>query len=137
MDGWVSGKALRKTKVYVKVDERILDGSDFAEQVLGQIQEVYEWKRALQAKGIDAAAVARRFANLLNIDVKLVWSPGKKRLIIKARSLLFQWSFNESGISMSHLARQLDLSAIAISQSVERGKRIASEVNLSLDEIKL
>jgi hypothetical protein len=137
MDGWVSGKALRKTKVYVKVDERILDGSDLAEQVLGQIQEVYEWKRALQAKGIDAAAVARRFANLLNIDVKLVWSPGKKRLIIKARSLLFQWSFNESGISMSHLARQLDLSAIAISQSVERGKRIASEVNLSLDEIKL
>ncbi|MGD1999646.1 MAG: hypothetical protein PVJ00_03695 [Desulfobacterales bacterium] len=133
----MSGKALRKTKVYVKVDERILDGSDFAEQVLGQIQEVYEWKRALQAKGIDAAAVARRFANLLNIDVKLVWSPGKKRLIIKARSLLFQWSFNESGISMSHLARQLDLSAIAISQSVERGKRIASEVNLSLDEIKL
>jgi REP element-mobilizing transposase RayT len=132
MGGWAAVKALRKAKVYMKGDERILGGSDFAEQVLAQAQEAYERKQALQAKGIGTNAVARRIAHLLNIDVKLVWSPGKNRLIVRARSLLCYWSVNELGMSMSSLARQLDLSVTAISQSVERGKRIASEDKFSL-----
>ena len=137
MGGWVAIKALRKAKVYMKGDERILGGSDFVEQVLAQAQEAYERKQALQAKGIDTNAVARRVANLLNIDVKLVWSPGKNRLIVKARSLLCYWSVSELGISMSSLAQRLGLSVTAISQSVDRGKRIASEDNYSLEDIKL
>ena len=39
--GWMAVKALRKAKVYMKGDERILCGSDFAEQVLVQAQEAY------------------------------------------------------------------------------------------------
>jgi len=41
MGGWAAVKALRKTKAYIKGDERILGDSDFAEQVLGQAQEAY------------------------------------------------------------------------------------------------
>jgi REP element-mobilizing transposase RayT len=137
MGGWAAVKALRKAKVYMKGDERILGDSDFAEQVLSQAQEAYERKQALRDKGIDTNAVARRVANLLNIDVKLVWSPGKNRLIVKARSLLCYWSVSELGASMSQLAQQLGLSVTAISQSVERGKRVATEENYLLDDIKL
>ena len=72
MGGWAAVKTLRKTKVYMKGDERILGDSDFAEQVLSQAQEAYERKQALQAKGIDTTAVARCVADLLNIDVKVV-----------------------------------------------------------------
>ena len=42
------------------------------------------------------------------------------------------WSMSELGISMSQLARQLGLSVTAISQSVGRGKRIATEDNFEL-----
>ena len=135
MGGWAAVKALRKAKVYMKGDERILGDSDFAEQVLGQNRETYERKQALKAKGVDENAVARRVAELLDVDVQLVWSPGKNRLIVKARSLLCYWLVSELGMSMSQLARQLDLSVTAISQSVERGKRIAAENKLLLSEI--
>ncbi|MFZ0613809.1 MAG: transposase, partial [Desulfobacterales bacterium] len=91
MGGWAAVKALRKAKVYMKGDERILGDSDFTEQVLGQARETYERKQALQAKGVDENAVARRVADLLEIDIKLVWSPGKNRLIVKARSLFCYW----------------------------------------------
>jgi len=39
--------------------------------VFTQAQEAFERKQSLQAKGIDSSAVARRVANLLNIDVKV------------------------------------------------------------------
>ncbi|MFZ0613816.1 MAG: helix-turn-helix transcriptional regulator, partial [Desulfobacterales bacterium] len=82
-------------------------------------------------------AVARRVADLLEIDIKLVWSPGKNRLIVKARSLFCYWLVSESGLSMSQLARQLGLSVTAISQSVERGRRIVAEEKFSFDKVKL
>jgi len=63
--------------------------------------------------------------------------PGKKRSILKARSLLCYWSVSELGMSLSSLARQLGLPFTAISQSVESGKRIATEENISLDDAKL
>jgi len=72
-------------------------------------------------------------ANLLNIDVKLVWSPGKNLLIVKARSLLCYCSVRELGISLSQLSRQPGLSVTAIGQSVERGKRIAIGENFELE----
>lgn len=117
--------------------ETSLGGSDFVEQVLAQARKTYERKQALQAKGVDENAVARRVADLLEIDIKLVRSPGKNRLIVKARSLFCCWLVSELGVSMSHLARHLGLSVTAISQSVERGKRIVAEENFTFGEVKL
>jgi len=54
-------------------------------------------------------------ANLFNIDVKLAWSTGKKRLIVYALSLLCYWSVSEVGMRLSQLARQPGLSVTAIS----------------------
>ena len=66
------------------------------------------------------------------------YSPGKNRMIVKACSLLCYWSVSELGIIMSQLARHLlGLSVTAISRSVERGKRIATEENFSLKYAKL
>lgn len=101
----------------MKGDERILGDGDFAEKVLDQAQEAYERKQALQAKSIDTNAEARRVADFLNIDVKLVWSPGKNRSIVYTRSLLCYWSVGESGLRLSQFARQLGLPVTAISQS--------------------
>ncbi|MFZ0240338.1 MAG: transposase [Desulfobacterales bacterium] len=137
MGGWSAVKALRKAKIYMKGDERILGDSDFVEQVLEQSQETYEQNQALQAQGIDTNAVARHVAKLLDIDIDLVWSRGKNRTIVKARSLFCYWLAGDLGISMSDLARQLGLSVTAISQSVERGKRIAAENDFSLKNLKL
>lgn len=137
MGGWEAVKAFRQANVFMKGDERILGDSDFVTQVLDTVQEAYQRKQVLQAKGIDTAAVARHVADLLKIDEKRVWLPGKNRLTVKARSLLCFWSVDLLGVSMSSLARQLGLSITAVSQSVERGRRIAAEENLSYDPANL
>ncbi|BBO68848.1 hypothetical protein DSCA_27780 [Desulfosarcina alkanivorans] len=137
MGGWETVKALRQANVYMKGDERILGDSDFVAHVLDTAQEAYHRKKVLQAKCIDTYAVARYIANLLSIDEKRIWAPGKNRLTVKARSLFCCWSVDQLGESMSSLARQLGLSVTSVSQSVERGRRIAAEENLSFDHSKL
>jgi len=42
----------------------------------------------------------------------------------------------EIGMRLSQLVRQLGLSVTATSQSVDRGKRVATEVNFELEEQK-
>jgi REP element-mobilizing transposase RayT len=137
MGGWEAVKAFRQTNVYMKGDERILGDSDFVAQVLGAAQEVYQRKQVLQAKGIDTGFLARYVANLLNIEEKRIWEPGKNRLTVKARSLFCCWSVDLLGESMSSLAQQLGLSITSVSQSVERGRRIAAEGNLSFEQQNL
>jgi len=73
--------------------------------VLGQAQDADERKQALQAKGIDLDAVPRHVFNLLNIDVKHVWSPGKNRLSVKGRCLWCYWSMGKLGMRLSRLTQ--------------------------------
>ena len=70
---------------------------------------------------------AAHVAKLLEIDVSVVWSAGKYRDIVEARSLLCYWAVRDLGVSMTSLAKRLKLSVAAISQSVERGGRLKEE----------
>jgi putative transposase len=137
MGGWEAVKASRLANVFMKGDERILGDGDFVAQVLDTAQEAYQHKQVLQSRGIDTDAVARHVADLFNIEEKRVRAPGKNRLTVKARSLFCFWSVDLSGVSMSSLARKLELSVTSISQSVKRGRCIAAEENLSFDSTKL
>ena len=40
--GWAAGKELRKAKVHVKSDERILGDGDFVDEVLSKAEESFE-----------------------------------------------------------------------------------------------
>jgi hypothetical protein len=65
------------------------------------------------------------------MDVSVVWSAGKYRPIVEARSLLCYWAVRELGVSMTSLAKRLKLSVAAITQSVERGDRLKEEKSYS------
>ena len=71
--------------------------------------------------------LAAHVAKLLEIDVSVVWSAGKYRHIVEARSLLCYWAVRDLGVSMTSLAKRLKLSVAAIAQSVERGGRLKEE----------
>jgi hypothetical protein len=130
--GWASVKALRKAKIHVKSDERILGDSDFVKKILSQTDEAFERRYALKTRGVDTDYVARRAAKLSDIPVEQIWQPGKYRQLVRARSLLCFWAVRELGVSMSSLARRLNISTVAVSKSVERGARLASEEGLEL-----
>jgi len=125
--GWLNLMEMRRAKVFVKGDERILGDGDFVEQILKGSGEALERKSLLKRQGWDLDKLAVHVAELLEIDVSVVWSAGKYRHIVEARSLLCYWAVRDLGVSMTSLAKRLKLSVAAITQSVERGKRLKEE----------
>jgi REP element-mobilizing transposase RayT len=130
--GWASVKLLRNAKIYQKADERILGDGDFVKEVLAVAQERLERKYALAAKGVGLDHVAERVAHLMQMDVSELFKPGKERQRVQARSVLCYWAARELNVSMVELCRRLQLSAAAVSLSVQRGEKIVQENNYSL-----
>jgi hypothetical protein len=53
---------MRRAKVFVKGDERILDDGDFAEQILQEAEEGFEKKSRFASKGWDIDTLAEYMA---------------------------------------------------------------------------
>lgn len=132
MGGWSAFKALERTDVHLKSDERILGDSDFVEEVLKKAQEQLDRRYQLKADGFNIDQVAERVAALLGMKCEHLWRRGKHPQTVKARSLLCYWSVRELGITATELARRIGISQPAISQSVKRGETIAKENGLEL-----
>jgi hypothetical protein len=130
--GWESLKAMRKAKTWQKSDERILGDGDFVKQVLSAAQEQLEHKYSLHARGIDLAKVVERVCYILNLKRSDIWSPGKERYRVQARSLLCFWASRELKINQAELSRKFKLSPAAISLCVKRGEEIARNNGYSL-----
>lgn len=129
--GWVNLIELRNAKEYIKGDERILGEGNFVEEILKRAEEEYEKKTLLMSQGWDVDKIADHVSKLLGMETWEVWSEGKYRRIVKARSLLCYWAVRELGVTMSSLSRRLNLSSAAISKSVIRGEMIVRENQFS------
>jgi len=125
--GWAALRALRSETVRVKGDERILGDSDFVEAVLKEADEQLERRYRLKAEGFDLDQVALRVAQVMSIPVELVWEKSRRPQVVDARSLFCFWASKELGISMTDLAKRLNLTQPAISIAARRGERLARE----------
>jgi putative transposase len=125
--GWLNLIEMRRAKVFMKGDERILGEGDFVEQMLQEAGEAFEKKFLLKAQGWDMDKLAEYVAKLLDMDISDVWSAGKYRPIVRARSLLCYWAVRELGMSMASMAKRLGISSTAVMQSVARGEKLVKE----------
>ena len=66
-----------------------------------------------------------------------LWGPGKEGNRVSARSLLCYWAVRGLGLSMTELSRKLGLSLSGVSQSVNRGGKMAENTAYKLNEIKM
>ena len=130
--GWQTVKELREADLHLKSDERILGNSDFVSEILSQAEESLKSKYSLKASGVDLDFIAQRVADILNMSVKDVWQEGKYDNLVRARSLLCYWAVRELGVSMSSMARKLNISTVAVSKSVKRGELIIEENDYKL-----
>jgi hypothetical protein len=132
--GWLNLMEMRRSKVFVKGDERILGEGEFVEQMLQEAGEAFEKKSQLKTQGWDIDKLAAYVAGILDMDISKVWSEGKYRSIVRARSLLCYWAVRELGVSMVSLAKRLKITPAAVTQSVARGERLAKENNYHFQE---
>ena len=130
--GWSNVKAMRRTKIFEKADERILGDGDFVQEVLARAEEKLNRRHALQAKGVSLERVADRVAEQFNLQSSELWIPGKHRQRVRAKSLLCYCANRELGVSMARLSRRMNVSVMAVSYAVQRGEKIARELNFSL-----
>jgi hypothetical protein len=136
--GGLNVKSLREAKNFYKSDERILGESNFVDSVLANADEQMERKYALQAAGQDLDVLAEIVAGITGVKASRIFSPGKNRSRVQARSLLCFWAARELGISLAELSRRTRISQSSISMSVHRGEHIVERKGYSLfNELKL
>ena len=131
--GWAAVKAMCKADALQKGDERILGDGDFVQSVLFEAREAYQRKYRLAAKGLGLDDLAGRAAEIMGIDLDLVWSKGKQPKVVKARSLLCYWATKELGITQSALSKRLELSPPAVSLAVLRGRELVAKNKYSIE----
>lgn len=126
--GWAEVKQLkRQGHEHMMSDERILGDSDFVDNLLLQADEAYERRYKLKRLGYDSERIAKRVAEIYDMDPRDFLSKGKQQPKVRARSLFCFWAVEELGMSLRELAKQLELSPPAVGYSVERGEVIARE----------
>jgi len=130
--GWESVKSMRKSKIKLKGDERILGDGDFVDHILSANDEALERRYALKARGVDIDFIAGRVSRLLDMPEADVWLPGRYKRLVAARSLICFWAVRELGESMASLARRFNISGVAVSKSVKRGADIAEQEGYEL-----
>ena len=130
--GWDALKGLRKIKVYMKGDERILGDSDFVETVLKTCQEEFDRRYLLKSGGHDFDTIVDRAAQVLGMNRAEVLSSGRQPHKVQARSLVCFWASRELGMSMVQLSKRLKISQPTASQSATRGEKIAKKNKLKL-----
>ena len=130
--GWAVLKAMRKARVHLKGDERILGDSDFVKEVLAAHKEQFERRYWLKAQGYDIDRVVKKVAAVFEIELEEIWKPGNQPLRVKARSLVCYWAVRELGMSGTAVGKLLGLGQPAVSRAVARGEKLTQDMNLSL-----
>lgn len=126
--GWAEVKQLkRQSHGHMMSDERILGESAFVENLLSKAVEAYERRYELKRLGYDVDRIARKVAEIYDMNPSEFLSKGKQQRKVRARSLFCFWAVKELGIPLRELARRLEISPPAVGYCVERGQTFARE----------
>lgn len=116
----------------VKSDERILGERNFVADVLSRADEKFNRRWELRRRGYDLVRVAERVAEIYAMNSGDLFSRGRQKERVEARSLLCFWAVRELGVSLVEMSSLLGLTPSAISYAVIRGETLAKERNHQL-----
>ena len=117
----------------IKGDERILGDSDFVEAVLKEANEQLDRRYRLKAEGFDLEQVAQRVAAVMSIPDGVYLNrrpPCGHRC--KTAQIALLLGLPELVMSMTDLAKRLNLTQPAVSIAVQTGEKIARESQYQL-----
>ena len=107
-------------------------------EVLGMFATKRRLAKKLYRSFVEKGNPQGRRKDLTGVKPSRIFSPGKDRSRVRARSLLCFWAARELGITLAELSRRTRISLSSISTSVHRGEQIVEKEGYSLlNEIKL
>lgn len=125
--GWSAINKIDLKDAHIKSDERILGDGDFVDLLLSSTKEKFDRFHKIRHLGYDLDKTARRVAEVCHVALEDIFSRGRQKTKVEARSVFCYWASREAGISYAELARRLDVSIPAVSYSVVRGEKIAKD----------
>ena len=135
LGGWAAAKKLRiKGQNRLKGDERILGDSDFVMSILAEANENLDRYYEIKSQGYTIEQVEKRVIEIFGIERAVIYSTGRRKIQVAARSLLCYWAVRELGLTATGLAKRLGMTQPAVSYAVMRGELIAKENNCTLVE---
>jgi putative transposase len=130
-------RRLRKEPSQAGRDERILGDSRFVYGALLSEEDQSLRKRDLRPpRPGDLEELTQKASALVGTKPEEIRTAGKSPGPVRARSLLCFWAVTELGMTATSLARELGISQPAVSISVKRGAKIASDMGLQPPEMK-
>ena len=131
--GWAASKKLRlKGQDRLKGDERILGDSDFVTSILAEANESLDRCYELKSRGHTLERVEKRVMEIFGVEKEVIYSKGRRKIQVAARSLLCYWAVRELGFTATELAKRLGMTQPAVSYAVSRGEQIAKEKSYNL-----
>ena len=133
LGGWRALKKIRlKGQDRIKSDARILGDSDFVTQILEQANEKLDRHYELKSRGYDLTKVEERVIEIFGIDRDVIYSRGRRKQQMQARSLFCHWAVHELGISRTEIAICLGMTQPGVGYAVNRGAQIAQSMKYKL-----
>jgi hypothetical protein len=130
--GWGVLKSMRRMKIHIKGDERILGDSDFVEDVLSRASEQMERRYRLKAEGWTLTRITERVAEIFGIEKEQGVVAGKQPDRVRARSVPAYRATRDLGLTATEVGRHLGLSKSAVSRAATRGQKVIVDQSLSL-----
>ncbi len=108
------------------IERRAIFKDDFdRENYLARFYEI-------KSRGYTIEKVEKRVMEIFGVEKDVIYSKGRRRIQVAARSLLCYWAVRELGHAATELAKRLKMTQPAVSYAVIRGERIAKENSYTL-----
>lgn len=133
--GWAGVQELRTAGNFQKSDERILGDGDFVESVLAGADEQLTRRYSYKAKGISLEHLIQAVAASTGLEPGQLIGPSKLRRVVRTRNLCGYWAVTELGLSMTEVAKRLQIALSTVSMAVQKGERIVREEGLKIEEL--
>ena len=113
----------------LKGNERILGDSDFVTSILAEANEKLDHYYEIKSQGYTIEKAEKRVMEIFGIEKDVIYSKGRLKIQVAARSLRGCWAVRELGLTATELAKRLWINQLAVSYAVIRGEQIAKERN--------
>jgi DNA-binding MarR family transcriptional regulator len=86
----------------------------------------------IKSQGYAIEKVEKRVMEIIGVEKDVIYSKGRRKIQVTARSLLCNWAVRKLGLTATELAKRLGLTQPAVSNAVIRGEQMAKERNYNL-----
>ena len=119
----------------IKSDQRILGESAFIEDVLADSAEAFSRRCRIKSRGVTFEHVVERVSKLYNLDKDYIIGKGRQGDRVRARDLVCYWSVAQLGMSLTDVAKRLDLTLSAVGYAVRRGEKESKQGRLNQENL--